>query len=189
MECRLFRCESALLRSHWVMVIMNVFTRRLVGFGVERGPVDGLSVCRLFNSAIAGQPLPNRLSTDHDPLFRFHRWLANLRVLDIEEIKSVPYTPSHIPSWNASSARYGVNIWITPSSGIRLTSRASWKLSATITMLIAYTARFREQRQRNRPGSSQQITRQWMDTLGDHIAAVCLYSRSQPKPGIRHPRH
>ena len=97
MECRLFRCESALLRSHWVMVIMNVFTRRLVGFGVERGPVDGLSVCRLFNSGIAGQPLPNQLSTDHDPLFRFHRWLANLRVLDIEEIKLVPYTPVSHP--------------------------------------------------------------------------------------------
>jgi hypothetical protein len=24
------------------------------------------------------------LSTDHDPLFRFHRWRANLRILDIE---------------------------------------------------------------------------------------------------------
>jgi hypothetical protein len=24
------------------------------------------------------------------PLFRFHRWLANLRVLAVEEIKSVP---------------------------------------------------------------------------------------------------
>jgi len=32
-----------------------------------------------------------------DPLFRFHRWLANLRVLDIEEIKSVPYAPVSHP--------------------------------------------------------------------------------------------
>jgi transposase InsO family protein len=93
----LFRCESILLRSHWVMVIMDVFTRRLIGFGIERDPIDGLSVCRMFNRAIAGQPLPNWLSTDHDPLFRFHRWLANLRVLDIEEIKSVPYTPVSHP--------------------------------------------------------------------------------------------
>jgi transposase InsO family protein len=37
------------------------------------------------------------LSTDHDPLFRFHRWLANLRVLEIEEIKSVPYVPVSHP--------------------------------------------------------------------------------------------
>jgi hypothetical protein len=36
------------------------------------------SVFRMFNHAIAGQPLPKRVSTDHYPLFRFHRWLANL---------------------------------------------------------------------------------------------------------------
>ena len=38
-----------------------------------------------------------RSTTDHDPLFRFHRWLANLRVLEIEEIKSVPYAPVSHP--------------------------------------------------------------------------------------------
>ena len=51
----------------------------------------------MFNHAVAGQPLPKHLSTDHDPLFRFHRWLANLRVLEIEEVKSVPYTPVSHP--------------------------------------------------------------------------------------------
>ena len=51
----------------------------------------------MFNDAIAGQPLPKRVSTDHDPLFRFHRWLANLRVLEIEEVKSVPYAPVSHP--------------------------------------------------------------------------------------------
>ncbi len=34
---------------------------------------------------------PKYLSTDHDPLFKFHRWKANLRVLDVDEIKTVPY--------------------------------------------------------------------------------------------------
>ena len=34
----LFRCESILLRSHWVMVVMDVFTRRIIGFGVEHVP-------------------------------------------------------------------------------------------------------------------------------------------------------
>jgi hypothetical protein len=38
-----------------------------------------------------------RLSTDHDPLFRFHRWRANLRILDIEELKSVPFVPRSHP--------------------------------------------------------------------------------------------
>ena len=51
----------------------------------------------MFNRASAGQSLPKHVSTDHDPLFRFHRWLANLRVLEIEEIKSVPYAPVSHP--------------------------------------------------------------------------------------------
>ena len=89
----LFRCESIMLQSCWVMVIIDVFSRRFVGFAVERGAVDGPVVCRMFNCARAKQPLPKYLSTDHDPLFRFHRWLANLRVLEIEEIKAVPLVP------------------------------------------------------------------------------------------------
>jgi putative transposase len=93
----LFRCESILLSSHWVLVVLDVFTRRIVGFGVERACIDGVSVCRMFNHAVAGRPLPKRVSTDHDPLFRFHRWLANLRVLKIEEVKSVPYAPVSHP--------------------------------------------------------------------------------------------
>ena len=85
----LFRC---LLSS-----FMDVYTRRLVGFDVERANIDGVSVCRMFNRAIGGQAPPRRISTDHDPLFRFHRWLANLRVLAIEEVKSVPYAPVSHP--------------------------------------------------------------------------------------------
>ena len=93
----LFRCESIVLRSFWVMVVMDVLTRRVIGFGVERAHIDGVSVCRMFNHAIAGQQLPKHVSTDNDPLFRFHRWLANLRVLEIDEIKSVPNVPISHP--------------------------------------------------------------------------------------------
>ena len=92
----LFRCESILLRSFWVMLVVDVFTRRIIGFGVERADVDGVAVCRMFNRAIARQPLPKHISTDHDPLFRFHRWLANLRVLEIE-IKTIPHVPVSHP--------------------------------------------------------------------------------------------
>ena len=92
----MFRCES-ILRSHWVLLVMDVFTRRLVGFGIERANIDGIAVCRMFDKAIASQLLPKHVSTDHDPLFRFHRWLANLRALEIEEIKSVPYVPVSHP--------------------------------------------------------------------------------------------
>jgi putative transposase len=45
------------------------------------------------NQAIAGQGLPRRLSTDHDPLFGFHRWQANLRILEVETVQSVPQVP------------------------------------------------------------------------------------------------
>ena len=79
------------------MVVIDVFTRRLVGFGVEGESIDGIAVCRMFNRAIANHPMPKRISTDHDPLFRFHRWLANLRVREVEEIKSVPYAPVSHP--------------------------------------------------------------------------------------------
>ena len=79
------------------MLVVDVFTRRLIGFGVAPAPIDGLSVCRMFNHAVLGQPLQKYLSTDNDPLFRFHPWLANLRVLEIKEIKSVPYAPVSHP--------------------------------------------------------------------------------------------
>ena len=93
----LFRVQSILLRSHWVMVVMDVFTRRIIGFGVAPACIDGVSVCRMFNYASAGQPRPRHLSSDHDPLFRFHRWLANLRVIKVRQVKSVPYVPISHP--------------------------------------------------------------------------------------------
>jgi hypothetical protein len=41
------------------------------------------------------------VSTDHDPLFRFHRWLPNLRILEMDEVKSVSCAPFLIPSSSA----------------------------------------------------------------------------------------
>ena len=75
------------------MVAMDVFTRRIIGFGVAPADLDGPVVCRMFNRVIAKQIPPKYLSSDHDPLFRFHRWLANLRILEVDEIKAVPCTP------------------------------------------------------------------------------------------------
>ena len=67
---------------------MDQFTRRIIGFGVHSGIVDGVALCRMFRRAIRCQDL---LSTDHDPLYRFHQWQANLGVLEITEIKTVPH--------------------------------------------------------------------------------------------------
>ena len=66
----LFRCESATLRSHWVLVVMDQYTRRIVGFGIHAGIVDGRALCRMFNHAIRGLSRPKRLSSDNDPLLR-----------------------------------------------------------------------------------------------------------------------
>jgi transposase InsO family protein len=93
----LFRCESILLKSHWVLVVMDQFTRRIIGFGVHPGDVDGVALCCMFNTAISTQGAPLYLSSDNDPLFRYHRWQANLRVLEINKIKSIPYTPVSHP--------------------------------------------------------------------------------------------
>ena len=55
----LFRCESLTIKSHWVMVVMDQFTRRIIGFAVHSGAPDGVGVCRMFNDAIAGvRPFP-----------------------------------------------------------------------------------------------------------------------------------
>ena len=50
----LFRGGSIVLWSDWVLVVMDQFTRRLVGVGVHRGPVNGADLCRMFNAAMHG---------------------------------------------------------------------------------------------------------------------------------------
>ena len=94
----LFRVKSTLLKSYRILVVMDVHTRRLFGFGVATD-LDGIRVCRMFNRAIGRQPLPRHISSDHDLLFRFHRWRANLRVLDVDEItRPFPIRPVRIRS-------------------------------------------------------------------------------------------
>ncbi len=119
----LFRCESLILKSHWVLVVMDQFTRRIIGFGIHAGYVDGPTLCRMCNQAIRGSEKPKYVSSDNDPLFRFHRWMANLRILEITEIKTVPHVPvshpfverligtirreflDYVPFWNARDLR------------------------------------------------------------------------------------
>jgi transposase InsO family protein len=51
----------------------------------------------MLYKATSGQGWPRYISSDNDPLFQYHRWKANLRVLDIEDIKSVPHVPMSHP--------------------------------------------------------------------------------------------
>src|ERR1700726_3235067 len=89
----LFRCESALLRAHWMLVVMDQFTRRIVGFGVHRDVVDGVGLCRMFNRTTRCQTPPTYLSSDHDRLYQFHQWQADLPILGMSAKKTVPETP------------------------------------------------------------------------------------------------
>jgi hypothetical protein len=82
----------------------------------------------MFNRTIVGEGVPRRLSLDHDPLFTFHRWQANLRVLGVERSRpfSLPVSP------RLSSGRsepFGVSIWIACCSGMRRRSIGSWRPS------------------------------------------------------------
>ena len=51
----------------------------------------------MFNQAISQQGVPKYLCSDNDPLFFYHQWQANLRILEVEEIKTVPYVPLSHP--------------------------------------------------------------------------------------------
>jgi transposase InsO family protein len=51
----------------------------------------------MFNTAITTGSAPKYLSSDNDPLFLYHQWHANLRILGADEVKTVPYTPLSHP--------------------------------------------------------------------------------------------
>ena len=109
----LFRCESLILRTHWVLVVMDQFTRKIVGFGVQAGALDGPAICRMFNLAIAGAlTRPRHLSSDHDR------------------------------SSNDWSARYGESSWIKSRSGAPETSNGSCCTSGTTTTEIGFMRRW-----------------------------------------------
>ena len=92
-----FVANRSCSKSYWVLVAMDVFTRRIVGFGVAPANLDGPAICCMFNRVIAKHKPPQYLSSDNYPLFRFHRWRANLRILEVEQIKTIPFVPPSHP--------------------------------------------------------------------------------------------
>ena len=67
--------------------------RRNPGFGCVR---IAEQISHAFGLDI-DKDVVRRVLAQHDPLFRFHRWLANLRVCEIDEIKTVPNVPVSHP--------------------------------------------------------------------------------------------
>src|SRR5271166_6628344 len=137
----LFQCESATLRTHWVLVVMDQYTRRIIGFGVHAGKVDGVALCRMFNCAIRGHRwLPKYLSSDNDPLYRFHQWQANLRILEVTEIKSIPYVP--LSQDYASHCTSGVRCDTTSLARRRFDSFTPWAFLGRLSPGCSYRQSF-----------------------------------------------
>ncbi|WP_217356515.1 hypothetical protein [Legionella sainthelensi] len=49
-----FRVESITLSSYWVMIMMDQFSRKIVGFATNRGDISGQDLCFMFNSIRTG---------------------------------------------------------------------------------------------------------------------------------------
>ena len=92
-----FKAESILLKSYSVMVIMDQFSRRIIGFAVHRGDVGGEALCSMFREIVSNIPTPKYLSLDNDPLYRFDRWAPELEAMMINPIYSIPLTPVSHP--------------------------------------------------------------------------------------------
>jgi putative transposase len=76
---------------------MGQFTPRLIEFGVQPKVVDGQGLCHMFNTILTGKKPPRHLSSNHDPLVAFHRWQANLGILQVREIRSISTVPLSDP--------------------------------------------------------------------------------------------
>jgi len=87
-----FRVESTSLQSHWVMIVMDQYSRRIKGFAVKAGTLSGMDIA-LMLLEITGKTIPKFLSTDTDPLFEAAMWQFVIGGLEIETLKSEPGKP------------------------------------------------------------------------------------------------
>ena len=79
---------------------MDQFTRRLIGFGVNAGDVDGIAPCRMCNKAISAMGILTHPSPDDDSLFEYHRWQPISESSMSRRSKLFPTYQYRIRSWN-----------------------------------------------------------------------------------------
>ena len=80
------------------MIVMDQYRRRIIGFlTIQIDVLSGANVCMMFNEIMGSIPVPKYLSSDNDPLFCYFQWKANLRIYEIQEIKTIPHTPISHP--------------------------------------------------------------------------------------------
>jgi hypothetical protein len=84
---------------------------------------------------------PSTLLCFHHALVkRFHRWLANLRVLEVDEIKAIPCTPRSHAFVERLIGRYGASTSIGPYFGTKAILSGSSKITRPITTNTGVTA-------------------------------------------------
>ena len=95
----LFRVESIHLKSYWVLAVIDVYSRKIVGYSVFAGnTVSGQNLCYMFNSILAkSRVVPKRISRDRDPLYKFEQWVRNMGILGIDQVYGPPYCPTANP--------------------------------------------------------------------------------------------
>jgi putative transposase len=71
--------------------------QKICSFEYNTPSTKNVEKCHIFNTTITYQGTSQRLSSDNDPLFQYHQWQANLRILETREIKSIAYTPISHP--------------------------------------------------------------------------------------------
>ena len=82
----LLRCESETLRTHWILAVMDHCSRRIIGFGMHAGAVDGAALCCMFNHAIGpcrSTSAPTMIRffslSDGEPICEFWVWPKSKR--------------------------------------------------------------------------------------------------------------
>jgi hypothetical protein len=78
-------------------------------------------------------------------LFRYHQWQANLRFLSVDEIKSIPYTPTSHPFIERLVGTIRREHMIDCFSGMRATCGPSSHHSLSTTINIAFTNRWMDE--------------------------------------------
>jgi hypothetical protein len=90
----------------------------------------------MFNRAIRGQRwMPKYISSDNDPLYRFHQWQANLRILEVTYLgKTSKKSFGVSPSQRASRLRsFHCNL-VRPESQTHFHSAITGKIGSPVTI-------------------------------------------------------
>jgi hypothetical protein len=57
---------SAMLRTHWFLVLMDQYTRRIIAFGVDAGMVDGGRITKIRRQSAFGISRDNASAIDNN---------------------------------------------------------------------------------------------------------------------------